>query len=208
MCVRPIQFMKDGRGDLASKLISPRPGRQPGRTVCAPGGGVFIVTQIFGRSTMNRLCASILAVGLITGSGTSAQSADRPFQAELSGAYSEFARGYEVLGHVTHLGNSQAVLGLRHSPQVFFRFLLDIFRDDPVARSSQAFVVAADGSVLMGIIRYDDFDAGTLMATGEFTFIGGTGRFAEVVGAVDVLLLFSGETLLDCDVLMDGTLDY
>lgn len=157
---------------------------------------------------MTRLLTTTLAIVLIVGSGSSAQSGERPFQGEASGFFSDSGRTYEVFGQATHLGRCQSSLGLRHAPQLFFRRLLDIFGDDPLARSSQAFFIASDGSALLGTIRYDAFDAESLTAAAEITISGGTGRFAEAAGTIDVLFLFTNETLLECDVLMDGTLDY
>ena len=159
---------------------------------------------------MNRLIAFTLATLLLTAYISSAESAERPFQGESSGSFSEFAHGYEVFGQATHLGQCASQLGLRNSPEVFFRHVLEILRDNPnpVLRSSPTVIVAADGSSLQGTIRYDAFDAELLTATAVITITGGTGRFAEATGTIDVLLLFTGETLISCDVLMDGTLNY
>jgi len=156
---------------------------------------------------MNRLLIIALATLLLVGSNSLAECEERPFQAASSGLLG-FAQQYEIGGQATHLGHFGGSLRVRHTAEIFFRILLDLFRDDPAARTSTAFFVAADGSTLEGTIRYDTFDAESLTATAEISITGGTGRFANAGGTFDVLLAFETERLGSCEVLMDGTIDY
>lgn len=147
------------------------------------------------------LLAAISAIALCAASV--AQAAERAFQANLSGSAED--RALRVSGQATHLGQCVGSFETLLAPRDFFA-ALDNFSES--TRTRAAFLAAADGSKLEGRIRYGSYDPETLTALATLAITGGTGRFEDASGTIDVVFTFSDATLADFDCSMDGTLDY
>ena len=118
-----LALNENGRGDLADKLISPRPWSRPERTGLRPGHGFFIVPQTHGAMTMIRFSIPLgLALAALTllAAGTPAPAKNALQRLRSRGLdYDGYSGGYlwcERSGHTS--GRSQLLWGLGPAGQL------------------------------------------------------------------------------------------